>query len=155
MGKAALYRLPGAGRAPAGARLPRRGGAGLSAAQRHCAPHDPLADTKERIHDWAAWYRRRHELGYPPHSWEGRAHLRGGSAPRPEEASGPEPTNPVHEETERHVCAMEPALRDAVKCKHLWRLNNGHGARLCHCSRSEYRERLNRAYWWLKGALGC
>lgn len=120
-------------------------------------PADPLTDTKERVREWANWFRDRIENGYPPHSWEGRAHGRGGSAPNPAAAAHPLSTNEDAQEVEdrlNELGAAEPLLRDALIRRHVERRTNKDAARKCHCSRAAFHEQCNRAYWWLFGKLG-
>ena len=59
---------------------------------------DPLAGIKAKIHIWANWYRPSFEGGLPPHSLEGRAILRGGAAPRPQDAAHGLPSNAIAEQ---------------------------------------------------------
>lgn len=115
---------------------------------------DPLEGMKVKIRIWASWFRWRAENGYPPHSWEGRALLRGGSAPRPQDSSHSLPSNEVAEMVEGAIQLMDSRLRDALVARHIYRLRNREAAKRCRCSVAGIKERCTRAYWWLEGRLG-
>lgn len=115
---------------------------------------DPLADTKAKVHEWARWFRDRRHLGYPPHSWEGRAIFRGGSAPRPGDAAHGLPTNEIAEQVEAAMQLMDNYLRHALVERHVNRRLDKDAAKKCHCSLSGFKERCTRAYFWLDGRLG-
>ncbi len=114
---------------------------------------DPLGGTKDKVRQWAQWYRWRAENGYPPHSWEGRAILRGGSAPRPQDAVHDMPSNKVAEEVEAAMQLMDNLLKHALVERHVERRLNKDAAKNCHCSVAGFKERCQRAYWWLNGRL--
>jgi len=115
---------------------------------------DPLARTKGKVREWARWYRVQVENGYPPHSWEGRAILRGGSAPRPEDAAHGLPSNATAEEVEAAMQLMDKLLRHALVERHVRRRLNKDAAKKCHCSVAGFKERCQRGYYWLDGRLG-
>ncbi len=115
---------------------------------------DPLGGTKAKVREWAKWFRWRVDNGYPCHSWEGRAILRGGSAPRPQDAAHDMPSNETAEEVEAAMQLMDKALRHALVERHVNRRLNKDAAKKCHCSVAGFKERCQRAYWWLDGHLG-
>jgi DNA-directed RNA polymerase specialized sigma24 family protein len=115
--------------------------------------NDPLADTKAAVRAWANWFHDRAENGYPPHSWEGRAILRGGSAPRPQDSVHSLPVHELADRVEREIGLMDGRLRDALMARHIKRLGDKSASRYCKCSLSGFKERCMRAYWWLKGRL--
>ena len=115
---------------------------------------DPLANTKDKVRVWAAWYRWRADLGYQPHSFEGRYLLRGCIPPRPEEAVHNMPHNEIADEVERHMVLMNNLLKHALVERHVRRRDNKAAAKKCHCSVSGFKERCMRAYYWLDGRLG-
>ena len=114
---------------------------------------DPLGVTKAKIWHWARWYRWRVENGLPPHSWEGRAILRGGSAPRPQDAAYAMPSNETAEAVEAAMQMMEKRLVSVIKAWHIERLPLRVCAKKCGCSISGFKDMRQRAYWWLDGRL--
>lgn len=123
-------------------------------ARRKDAEDDPLANVKGMVAVWARWFRDRRQLGYPPHSWEGRSILRGGSAPRPQDAAHGMPSNAVAERVEAAMRLMDDRLRCALVERHLRARYDRDAARKLKCSLTGFRERCIRAYWWLEGRLG-
>ena len=114
---------------------------------------DPLASIKTKIHIWANWYRVSAEGGLPPHSLEGRAILRGGAAPRPQDAAHGLPSNAVAEQVEAGLCRMHIELRRTITLWHIERLPVREAARVAGCSVAGFKERRRRAYSWLDGHL--
>lgn len=114
---------------------------------------DPLGDTKAKINIWASWYRWRVDNGLPPHSWEGRAILRGGSAPRPQDSALAMPSNETAETVEAALQLMEKRLVSVIKAWHIERLSLRIAAKQCGCSISGFKNMRTRAYWWLDGRL--
>ena len=104
---------------------------------------DPLEVTKAKVRHWARWYRWSVENGFPPHSWEGRAILRGGSAPRPQDAAHPMPSNETAEEVEGAMQLMDDLLKHALVERHVKRRINRDAAKRCHCSVAGFKERTN------------
>lgn len=116
---------------------------------------DPLADTKRKVEIWAYCMRgKRADMGFPPHSWEGRAQERGGSAPNPT-ASRVLPTNNTAEEVERHMVAMPKIYLNALIQKHLWSGTDKQRCKYLHCGMSAFKDRLNRGYAWLHGKMSA
>ena len=115
---------------------------------------DPLAATKAKVRIWARWFRYQTERGYPPHSWEGRAILRGGSAPRPQDAAHRMPDNAIADEVEAAMRLMDNLLKHAIVERHVNLRGDRDAARKCRVSITGFKERCNRAYWWLFGRLG-
>jgi len=112
------------------------------------AEDDPLAEIKAEVATWARYVRARIDVGYPPHSWEGRSQIRGGAAPNPS-AARVLPSNQVAERIEALVIVMPANLRRALVQKHLRSGPDTQRCRYLRCCVSTFKERVKRGYIWL------
>ncbi|MHA7840211.1 MAG: hypothetical protein ACX98W_22330 [bacterium] len=111
---------------------------------------------------WAAWRVAVAVAaeGYPPHSWEGRAQLRGGVRPQAVAAFVPHLAqtrpDPVAVEVERALEVMPGYLRQAVAARYLSdhrrpRPTRGDLAREMGLEERRYRQALRDGLIWLHG----
>lgn len=114
---------------------------------------DPLYRAKGAVRVWARWARERAIRGYPPHSWEGRAILRGGSAPRPEDMTRPLPGNTVAEAVEVEVNLLDRRLRACILQRHIYSRGDRDACKQVSLSMSGFREMCTRAYWCVHRGL--
>ena len=123
--------------------------------------HDagPLGGVARLLDAWAEWRLAGDPSGFPPHSWEGRAQLRGGSRPEPATDSTPR-LHPRDSELEVELLVQQmPArYRRALEVRYLarWRgrpLSTEAQAALYGASKATLRRRTARAVAWLDGRL--
>ena len=109
---------------------------------------------KSLLKQWGGYLRRNHTdyLGYPKENILGRVMREGFGA---SQATAPAEYNPptYFETINKVVQHMEPSLRQAIYCRFYGRERDVHGAKLCKCSKSEYRNRVDRGIIFTAGAM--
>ena len=106
------------------------------------------------LRQWAGYLRHNHTdyLGYPRENILGRVMREGAGA---SQATAPsEYSPPVYFETiDRIVSHMEPLLRQAIYYRFVDRLKDAEAAGKFKCSKSEYRNRVDRGIIFTAGAM--
>lgn len=115
-----------------------------------------LAEVDQRLFRWGDYMRSivEAELGYPRRSVIHRCMVEGPGASQATGKLSDEPMPPDIEEVESILCELSDPVIAAVRQKYL----KGHldrvGAQNCRVSVKLYRERIDRAHYYIAGRLG-
>ncbi len=109
---------------------------------------------RQLLKEWGNYLRRNqyHNLGYPPENTIGRIMREG---PGASQGTAPiDPPLPVYFETVNSiVCKMDKSINEAVYCRFVKHMNDRKGSSECHCSKSEFRNRIERGIIFTAGAM--